>query len=526
MQKQNIIKEVIINHNLDIIEIENYTNEIAKIIKINPELKRNGKLIVITAMNPIPSGEGKTTNAIGLVDILNFHGLKTIGVLREPSLGPVFGIKGTGAGSNKAMLEPFDRINLHFTGDLHAIASANNMICAIIENEIYQNSDLNIDENKILWKRCLDINDRSLREIQVMINSKIKYQTSFNITAASDLMALFCLAHSKDDFKNKLNNTIVAYSKDDKPIYISDLKIIDALMAILNDALCPNIVRTLESNPVIVHGGPFANIAHGCSSVIATDIALKLSDVVVTECGFGSDLGLEKFMNIMCQSSNISPSLIGLTISLKSIINHASKDINNKLEIIDSGFKNVLHHIQHIKRYGIGFFIIINKSIDDDEEQLNYLENKISKLNLNYYVSNVWEEGSQNSSKAFNVVKDLLDNDEDNNFLPLYNEEDAIMEKINKISEFAYGANGILLSKKAEELLNKYGDQYKYVCIAKNPYSLTCNPKILNTIDFYNTVIEDVEFNNAASLIIPITSITYRMPGLPKNPNAKNFKLK
>lgn len=527
MHKQNIIKEVISNHNLDILEIENYTNEIAKITKIDSSLKRKAKLIVITSMNPTPIGEGKTTNTIGLVDILNANGTKAIGVLREPSLGPVFGFKGTATGSNKACLQPFGKINLHFTGDLHAITTANNLISAIIENEIYQKSELNIDENKILWKRCLDINDRSLRNIELIVNKEIKISTSFNITAASDLMALFCLANSKEDFKTKLNNTIVAYTKENKPIHIYDLKIIDALMEILNDALDPNLVRTLEDNPIIVHGGPFANIAHGCSSVIGLDMALKLSDVAITECGFGSDLGLEKFMNILCTSSKITPNLIGLTISLKSILYHSSKDITNRFELIDSGFKNIFHHIQHIKSYSIGFFIIINKRPDDDKEELEYLENKLKKLNLNYYLSNVWEEGSKNSSKAFNVVKELLDNEnEENNFTPLYDEYDNIMTKINKISEIAYGANGVVLSKKAEELINKYGNDYKYVCIAKNPYSLTCNSKILNKIDFYNTVIEDIEFNNAADLIIPITSKIYRMPGLPKKPNAKNFKMK
>lgn len=524
--KTNIIKEVIDKFNLNVVDFENYTSEIAKIkaIKANDKL---AKLIIVTSMNPTPVGEGKTTTSIGLVDGLNALGTKTIGALREPSMGPVFGMKGTGSGSNMAKLLPFDKINLHFTGDLHAISSANNLISAIIENEIYQNSSLNVDKDRIVWKRCEDMNDRSLREIDVQLFTKDHetLKTAFNITAASDLMALFCLAKSKDDFRNKISQTIVAYSKDNQPITIQDLEITEAIMTIIDDALDPNLVRTVEGSPVFVHGGPFANIAHGCSSIIASNMARQLGEVVVTEAGFGSDLGLEKFMDITCSQAKWSPDLIVLTISLKSILYNAQPGLSGN-EAVKDGFKNVLHHINHCKKYGVNLVVAINHRSEDEPAQLEYLKQLLSEQNVAYALSDCWAYGARGAMDLAQTVMNEIY--KPTKFTPLYLPTDDLFTKINNICVNAYGAIGPKYSDVALKKLEAYQKDLPgyYVCIAKNPYSLTCNPKILGAPTNFYTTIEDVEINHAAKLIIPITSVVYRMPGLPKVPAAKNFVMK
>ena len=525
MTKTNIIYEVIKKHNLNITEFENYTTEIAKIQTINPN-HHKAKLIIVTSMNPTPVGEGKTTTSIGLVDSLNAIGVKAIGALREPSMGPVFGMKGTGSGSNMAKLLPFDKINLHFTGDLHAITSANNLISAIIENEIYQDSELNIDKDKIVWKRCEDMNDRSLRDCSVNLFDKEKQRlnTAFNITAASDLMALFCLAKSKEDFRNKISQTIVAYSKDNKPITIEDLQITEAIMTIISDALDPNLVRTMEDNPVFVHGGPFANIAHGCSSIIATNMAMSLGEVAVTEAGFGSDLGLEKFMDITCSQAGWEPDLIVLTISLKSVLYNANKELIGN-EAVKDGFKNVLHHINHCRKYGTNLVVAINHRSEDDLNQLNYLYELLKEANVAYALSDCWAHGSKGGLYLAKVVMNEII--KPINFKPLYSKGMDLFEKVETICKQAYGSNGAKYSELALKKMNEYKvlTDY-YVCIAKNPYSLTVDAKILGAPTDFWTTIEDVEINHAAKLIIPITSVVYRMPGLPKVPAAKNFVMK
>ncbi|MDE5599625.1 MAG: formate--tetrahydrofolate ligase, partial [Ureaplasma sp.] len=463
-----------------------------------------------TSMNPTPVGEGKTTTSIGLVDALNKLKIKTIGVLREPSLGPVFGMKGTGSGSNKAKLLPFDKINLHFTGDLHAITSANNLISAIIENEIYHNSNLKINKDKILWKRCIDINDRSLRDIQLNLFTKNNdhIKTSMNITAASDLMALFCLSKNKEDFVQKISNTIVAYNENNQPIKISDLQIEKAIKTIIEDALDPNLVRTLENNPVIVHGGPFANIAHGCSSIISINAGLQLADIVVTEAGFGSDLGLEKFMDITCDVGEFSPNLILLTISLKSILYNA-QDVKDKKQQIIKGFQNVKHHIEHAKKYNVNLVVAINHRLEDDNEQLEYLYELLNNEDVKYALSNSWSKGSEGGINLAKVVLEEIN--KPTHFTPLYNKSENLFEKVDKICKNAYGSLGAKFSDKALEKLKEYENlEDYYVCIAKNPYSLTCDPKILGKPKNFYTTIEDVEINHAAKFIIPITTIIYR----------------
>lgn len=519
--KKDIIKDVVIPHDLKIEDYDYYTNEIIKIKKIQPS-KNDGKIVIVTAMNPTPVGEGKTTTSIGLVDGLNRIGVNAIGCLREPSMGPVFGLKGTGSGSNKAILLPFDKINLHFTGDLHAIASANNLISAVIENEIFQKSDLKIDPKSIIWKRCLDINDRSLRNIILKINEDIQINTSFNITAASDMMSLLCLSKSREDFIDKLESTIVAYDYDAKPIYVKDLEITAAILTILEHAFYPNLVRTLEDNPVIVHGGPFANISNGCSSIMSIKCARKLSDVVVTEAGFGSDLGLEKFMDITSIEGEWTPNLIVLVISLKSILYNGGSESEEGLL---KGFDNVLHHIDHAKKYGVNLVVAINHRSEDDPKLLEKLFSLLDKVNVPYSLCDSWALGSVGSQQLAQVVMENISKPVD--FKPLYTKNDSIEQKIDNICKNAYGSLGAKYSDLAQKQLNEYQNfSNYYVCIAKNPYSLTCDQTILGKPTNFYTTIESIEINHAAKLIIPITSVVYRMPGLPKKPAAKNFVLK
>lgn len=519
--KKDIIKDVVIPHNLKIEDYDYYTSEIIKIKKIVPN-KNDAKVVIVTAMNPTPIGEGKTTTSIGLVDGLNKIGINAIGCLREPSMGPVFGLKGTGSGSNKAILLPFDKINLHFTGDLHAISSANNLISAVIENEIFQNSELNIDPNRIIWKRCLDVNDRSLRDTILKIHDDIKINTSFNITAASDMMSLLCLSKSKEDFLEKLESTIVAYNKDSKPITIKDLEISTAILTIMEHAFYPNLVRTLEDNPIIVHGGPFANISNGCSSIMSIKLGMKLGDIVVTEAGFGSDLGLEKFMDITSVEGEWTPNLIVLVISLKSILYNGNGDDENALNL---GFENVKHHIEHAKKYGVNLVIAINHRSEDNPDLLNKLFCLLDNENVSYALSDSWSLGSDGAIDLANLVINEID--KPINYKTLYKKNDNLEDKINLIAKNAYGSLGVKFSELAQKQLDEYKEfSDYYVCIAKNPYSLTCDQKILGRPKNFYTTVESIDINHAAKLIIPITSVVYRMPGLPKKPAAKNFVLK
>lgn len=518
-----IIERVIKEHNLAIEDYDLYGAEIAKIKKAN-SYNQNSKLIVITAMNPTPAGEGKTTTSIGLVDALNKHGLKTVGALREPSLGPVFGMKGTGSGGGLSYLQPFDKVNLHFSGDLHAIACANNLIVAVIENEIYFNSKLNIDPSKIFIKRCIDMNDRSLREIHYKIkNHDIK--TGFNITAASDLMALFCLCNDHNDFKTKINKMIVALDYSNNPVTIEQLEIADAIMTILDDALYPNLVRTKEDHPVLVHGGPFANIAHGCNSVIATKTAMGLADCVVTECGFGSDLGLEKFMDIKASSFNLKVDLIGIVISLRSIKYHANATNPNDSDQIKLGFANTLKHFEHLKQYQIPFIAYINVHSQDCEDELLYLESLLDQCNINHARSYAYGYGSAKSEEIASKTKALLSNDKFA-FKPIYDLTDDMLTKIQKVVTKVYHADGYELSSLAKEQLSNLSTDQMYLCIAKTPYSLSADPTLLNApVNFY-IKIESFEVNYAANMIIAITTTIYRIPGLNKVPAAKNFVMK
>ncbi|MDE7088424.1 MAG: formate--tetrahydrofolate ligase, partial [Malacoplasma sp.] len=369
----------------------------------------NNKLILVTSINPTPEGEGKTTTLIGLNDCLNYFGKSSLACLRQPSMGPFFGIKGGATGSGQCEILDAEKINCGFTGDFYEIEAANNLIMSIIENEIYFNSELDIDPNKIMWKRCIDINDRSLREIKYEIKKGIEIKSGFTITAASYLMALFCIAKNKKDFKDKLDNTIVAFNKQNKPIYLKELKISDAIMLVLNNSLKPNLAFSKFGNPIIIHGGPFANIAHGCNSLIALTYAINKAEYVFTEAGFGSELGAEKFIDILCREANLIPDLVVLTITLKAVKHHGKtvlEKMNQKYcakELIDVGFENVKHHFNLLKKFNLNVCIIFNKFDSDDEKELNYLKSKSSSLTIST-ISTMWQDGPKNNKAIFDLI--------------------------------------------------------------------------------------------------------------------------
>lgn len=514
---QKFIKQFHLSSN----DIFNFNDEF---LKINPTFKgdKNGKLIVVTSINPTPEGEGKTSLLLGIVDAMNKFNKKTIGCLREPSIGPVFGLKGTATGGNESTLKNSDKINLHFTGDFHAITTANNLISAIIDNEIFFNSNLNIDPSRIIWKRCIDMNDRSLREIEIKINKNIHYKTGFNITAASDLMALFCLAKFPTDFRTKISNTIIAFSKNNNPIKIKDLQIENAIMKILNDAFWPNLTSTKYESPVLIHGGPFANIAHGCNSIIATRLAKTLANYVITECGFGSDLGFEKFMNIKMQNMNIFPDLAIVCATIKAIKYHGSaeKDINNELE---SGFKNLVFHVEHIRKYGIEPLVVLNIHKNDTKNDIIKFATLAKVNGIQFSFSEIYNQGPATGELLVKKILKMIDvNKNKKNYL--YNvTKDNISTKIEKVCKQAYGAKKITIAPKVKEIIKKRNLQDYYICIAKTPYSLSSDATKINVPNNIEIKINDVEINYAAKTIVLICDKIYRMPGLNQKPKAKKF---
>lgn len=515
-----MIEKILNKLNIKESNYETYFNKFAKVSNVDNNKHQHSKLIVVTSINPTPAGEGKTTLLIGLLDALNHCGYKAIGALREPSLGPVFGMKGTATGGGQTRLENEDEINLNFTGDFHAITSANNLITTIIENEIYFNSNLQIDENKILWKRCIDLNDRGLREINIKLNNGESYSTGFNITAASDLMALFCLVNNIDEFKEKLNNTLVAFDIKNNPIKIKDLELVDAIVQILHRALKPNLAYTSRLNPVLIHGGPFANIAHGCNSLIATKTGLQLSDYVITECGFGSDLGFEKLMNIKMQQSGLYPNLVIICATIKALKYHGSTNKNN-IDQITFGFNNVIAHVQHVKSYNIEPLVILNIHEHDNQNEINLFHELCANNKIKSSQSDMYFNGMQNVQP---LIKSVIENIKDNKPKFLYDvNKDSLNTKIKNICKFAYHIENIEIDEIVMKVL-KYNDLQDYfICIAKTQYSLTSDPTILNYCQDGKILINKVEINHAAKLVIPICGNIWKMPGLPKEPLAKNF---
>lgn len=497
------------------------------------ESNKTGKLILVTAMNPTPMGEGKTTVTIGIGQAMNKIGKGAVVALREPSLGPVFGIKGGAAGGGYSQVVPMEDINLHFTGDMHAITSANNLISAIIDNHLHHGNKLNIDCRKILFKRCLDLNDRALRFTNVGLGgylNGIPREDSFQITVASEIMAILCLSKDLKDLKEKISNILIGYTHDDNPVFLKQLDIQGAVATLLKDAINPNLVQTLENTPAIMHGGPFANIAHGCNSIRATLLALKLSDYTITEAGFGADLGAEKFLDIKCRKANLNPSCVVIVATIKAIkYNGGAKkeDLNKEdLSAIDNGIINLITHIENIKKYNLPVIVAINKYNSDTETEINHLIEICKKNKFDYSVCEIFEKGSMGGVDIANKLVNLCE--KENNFKYLYNLEIPIEEKILKIAKEIYRASDISFSKQAKrsiERINKLGFSNLPICIAKTQYSLSDNPLLLGKPENFNLNISEITLSSGAGFIVVYTGNIMTMPGLPKIPAATKIDI-
>lgn len=481
---------------------------------------KKGKLILVTAINPTPLGEGKTTVSISLSDALNKLGYKSIVDLREPSLGPVFGLKGGATGGGYAQIAPMTDINLHFTGDIHAITTANNLLCAAIDNHIYQGNDLNID--KVLFKRCLDLNDRALRNISIDNRNE-----SFDITAASEIMSILCLSKDESDLRNRLENIIIGISKDNKIIKAKELNIVGSLMVLLNDAIKPNLVQTLENNPAIVHGGPFANISIGCSSVISTKLSLSLSDYTITEAGFGADLGAEKFFDIKCRNE-LEPSAVVLVATLRSLKYHGGCPIDEcekeNINYLENGLNNLYTHVDNIKNvFGINVIVAINKFNIDNDSELNYLCEELNKKNIEHSIVEGYSKGSIGT---LDLAKKLL-NINSSNFKYAYELEDDIKTKIDKVCKNIYRAENVVYSTLANKKIKEI-ESLGYnlpICIAKTQYSLSDNDKNLECNSKYDINVTDIDIKLGAGYIVVYTGKVLTMPGLPKKPNYEKIDI-
>ena len=491
--------------------------------------RKDGKLILMTSINPTPFGEGKTTQSIGLSMGLNRIGKNSIVVLREPSLGPVFGIKGGAIGGGKSTIEPQEDINLHFTGDFHAITSANNLLCAVIDNHIYSGNELNIDVNNIVIKRVLDMNDRSLRDITIN-GKKVSYDTGFEITVASEIMAICCLASDYDDLRNMLGNILVAYNIEGKPVYARELEVVGAMMALLKNVLKPNLVQTVEETPCIVHLGPFANIAHGCNSIVATKLGLKLSDYCVVEAGFGSDLGAEKFMDIKCRKAGLKPDLSIIVATVKALKYNGYmpiEDIKQKnMNYLEKGIVNLGKHIENMKKYNVPVMVCINKFDTDDKEEIEFIRKYALKYDVPVEISEDYEKGSEGTVELANKVVEIL-NTKEANYTPLYDLNLSIEEKVEKICKDIYGASGVEFLDDAKENIKKaveYGYSNLPVCIAKTPASLTDNAKILGRPTDFTITIRDIKINAGAGFIVAYAGNIMTLTGLRKSSKYKDFK--
>ena len=491
--------------------------------------KKDGKLILVTAINPTPLGEGKTTTSIGLADGLNKIGKKAILALREPSLGPVFGIKGGATGGGHSQVAPMEDINLHFTGDIHAITSANNLLSAIIDNHIFQGNELGFD--KVVWKRCVDLNDRALRTVEIGLSGEKNMtprEDHFDISVASEIMAIFCLATSLKDLKRRLGNIIVGYNKEGNPITCHDLKAEGSLAVLLKDALNPNIVQTLENNPAIIHGGPFANIAHGCNSVLATKMSLKLADYTVTEAGFGADLGAEKFLDIKCRQMGISPDAVVIVATLRALKYHggvAKDEVNNENEAaLKEGIHNLLKHVENIKKYGLNPIVAINKFTLDSEKEIEILQNEL-KGNVEFSLLENWAKGGDGAKDLAEKVVKICE--ESKNFKPIYELNFSIEGKIERVAKEIYGARNVVYSEEAkldiEQIRNMA--QNMPVCIAKTQYSFSDDPKNLLCKEPFDIHISSAELKNGAEFVVVKTGKIMTMPGLPKHPAAENIDI-
>lgn len=494
-------------------------------VKNNPD----GKLILVTAINPTPAGEGKTTTSVGLGEAFGVLNKKAVIALREPSLGPCFGIKGGAAGGGYAQVVPMEDLNLHFTGDFHAITSANNLLAALLDNHIQQGNELNIDLNHIVWKRCVDMNDRVLRNIVVGLGRKVDGVTRedhFIITVASEIMAILCLAEDMVDLKEKLGRIIVAYTHEGKPVTAKELQAVGSMAALLKDALKPNLIQTLEHTPAIIHGGPFANIAHGCNSVRGTRMALKLADYVVTEAGFGADLGAEKFFDIKCRNAGFKPDAVVLVATVRALKYNGgvlkTELAKENLEALQKGIPNLEKHIENLQKYNIPVVVTLNRFITDSPAELAYVKEFCELLGCEFALSDVWEKGGQGGIELAEKILETLETKE-SNFKLLYENNRSIQEKIETIAKEIYGAGSITYDSaclKEIQKIEEIGYGNLPVCMAKNQYSLSDNPTLLGRPKDFNVHIREVYVNAGAGFVVAITGTVMTMPGLPKEPAA------
>lgn len=516
-------------------DIELYGKYKAKLSfdKIN-EVKSNpvGKLILVTAINPTPAGEGKSTMSIGLADALNKIGKKTMIALREPSLGPVMGIKGGAAGGGYAQVLPMEDINLHFTGDMHAITTANNALSALIDNHLQQGNELGIDQRRIIWKRVLDLNDRALRHVIVGLGSPVNgvpREDGFDITVASEIMAILCLATDLKDLKERLANIVVAYDYNRKPVYVRDLKVEGALTLILRDAIKPNLVQTIYGTPALVHGGPFANIAHGCNSVLATSTALRLGDYTVTEAGFGADLGAEKFLDIKVPNLPTSPDAVVVVATLKALKMHggvAKTDLNQEnVEAVRAGFANLERHVNNMRQYGVPVVVAINEFVADTEAEIAVLKELCQSIDVPVELASVWANGAEGGVALAETVVKVIEQ-EKANYQRLYNDQDSVEEKVRKIVKNIYGGDAVQFSAKAKNQLKQFAEfgwDKLPVCMAKTQYSFSDNPNLLGAPSGFDITIREFVPKTGAGFIVALTGDVMTMPGLPKHPAALNM---
>ena len=502
-----------------------FSDELLERLKDEPD----GKLVLVTAINPTPAGEGKTTTSVGLGQAFGKLGKKAVIALREPSLGPCFGIKGGAAGGGYAQVVPMEDLNLHFTGDFHAITSANNLLAALLDNHIQQGNELGIDPRQIIWKRCLDMNDRVLRNVVVGLGSKMDgmvREDHFVITVASEIMAVLCLADDMEDLKRRLGNIIVAYNFKGKPVTADDLHATGSMAALLKDALKPNLIQTLEHTPAIVHGGPFANIAHGCNSVRATKAALKLADIVVTEAGFGADLGAEKFLDIKCRKAGLKPDAVVLVATIRALKYNGGVPKENlsdeNLEALKKGIVNLEKHIENLQKYHVPVVVTLNSFVSDTEAEVAYIENFCKERGCEFALSEVWEKGGEGGIALANKVLETLEKKE-SHFAPIYEDSLSLEEKIETIAKEIYGADGVTYSPAAKKELKRITDMgmgHFPVCMAKTQYSLSDDPKKLGRPSGFTVNVREVYVSAGAEFVVAVNGSIMTMPGLPKKPAA------
>ena len=493
----------------------------------------DGKLILVTAINPTPAGEGKTTTSVGLADALTRHGHKTAAALREPSLGPCFGMKGGAAGGGYAQVVPMEDINLHFTGDFHAITTAHNLLAAAIDNHIQQGNALDIDVRRITWKRVLDLNDRALRHVVVGLGGKahgVPRETGFDITVASEMMAILCLASGLTDMKERLGRIVIGYSRSGRAIRADEIGITGALTLLFKDAIKPNIVQTLEGTPVFIHGGPFANIAHGCNSVMATKFALKFADFVVTEAGFGADLGAEKFLDIKCRLAKLCPDAVVIVATVRALKMHGGlkKTALDKVDMaaLEKGMENLEKHIENVQKFGLPAVVAVNAFPTDTKEELDFVEKKCRELGAEVALSEVWAEGGKGGFALAEKVENAIERE--NDFHVLYDEKARIPEKIDTIVREVYGGKGVIFTAAAKKQLaeiEEYGLDKMPICMAKTQYSLSDNPELLGRPTNFTVTVRELRVNAGAGFIVALTGNILTMPGLSKHPAAENMNI-